>query len=162
MAYIFSFCLFCLYIRLDKRANSFQIFKNFWKSDWQRLKDVIILGWPISLTTWFEGMLFNAAIILMGLIGVFEAAAYQIALNVAALAFMLPYGMSMAGAVRIGLAEGARNKPATRRAASTRAAPPPLTRVRVRAGSRGKPAPGAVASVETGYGVRPDTRLTRG
>ncbi|MEP3889542.1 MAG: MATE family efflux transporter [Hellea sp.] len=119
LAYIFSFCLFLLYIRLDKRANSFQIFKNFWKSDWQRFREVIILGWPISLTTVFEGMLFNAAIIIMGLIGVLEAAAYQIALNVAALAFMLPWGMSMAGAVRIGLAEGASNKPATRRAAST-------------------------------------------
>ncbi|MDB2438507.1 MATE family efflux transporter [Hellea sp.] len=119
LAYIFGFCLFVLYIRLDKRANSFQIFKNFWRSDWQRLKEVITLGWPMSLTTTFEGMLFNAAIIVMGLIGVLEAAAYQIALNVAALAFMLPYGMSMAGAVRIGLAEGAGNKPATRRAAST-------------------------------------------
>ena len=119
LAYIFGFCLFVLYIRLDKRANSFQVFKNFWQPDWPRLKEVITLGWPISLTTLFEGMLFNAAIIIMGLIGVIEAAAYQIALNVAALAFMLPYGMSMAGAVRIGLAKGAKNKPAMRRAAST-------------------------------------------
>jgi len=119
LSYTFSFFLFVFYIRLDKRANSFQIFKNFWKSDWQRLKEVVMLGWPMSLTTVFEGMLFNAAIIVMGLIGVLEAAAYQIALNVAALAFMLPWGMSMAGAVRIGLAEGASDKPATRRAAST-------------------------------------------
>ena len=51
-------------------------------------------------------MLFNVAIIIMGLIGVMEAAAYQVALNIASLAFMLPYGMSMAGAVRIGLAAG--------------------------------------------------------
>lgn len=119
LSYIGSFLIFMLYIRLDNRANSFQIFKGFWRPDWQRLKEVITLGWPISLTTVFEGMLFNAAIIVMGLIGVFEAAAYQIALNVAALAFMLPYGMSMAGAVRIGLAKGAGNKGATRRAAST-------------------------------------------
>ncbi len=119
LAYIFSFFTFVLYIRVDRRANSFQIFRNFWKPDWARLKEVVMLGWPISLTTVFEGMLFNAAIIVMGLIGVLEAAAYQIALNVAALAFMLPWGMSMAGAVRIGLAEGAGNKPATRRAAST-------------------------------------------
>jgi len=119
LAYMFSFFAFVLYIRWDKRAHSFQIFKNFWRPDWPRFKEVILLGWPISLTTVFEGMLFNAAIIVMGLIGVLEAAAYQIALNVAALAFMLPWGMSMAGAVRIGLAEGAGNKPATRRAAST-------------------------------------------
>ena len=67
----------------------------------------------------FEGMLFNAVVFIVGVIGVMEQAAYQIALNVAALAFMLPWGMSMAGAVRIGLAKGADNKPATRRAAST-------------------------------------------
>jgi len=119
LSYIFGFFLFVLYIRLDARAHSFQIFKNFWTPDWPRFKEVIILGAPISVTTWFEGMLFNAAVLIMGVIGVMEQAAYQIALNVAALAFMLPWGMSMAGAVRIGLAKGAGNKPATRRAAST-------------------------------------------
>ena len=71
------------------------------------MKEVIILGWPISLTTIFEGMLFNACVLLMTVIGTMETAAYQIALNVAALAFMLPFGFSMAGAVRVGLAEGA-------------------------------------------------------
>ena len=117
LSYIFGFFLFVLYIRIDKRANSFQIFKNFWKTDWGRFKEVVALGWPISLTTLFEGMLFNAAVIIMGVIGVMEQAAYQIALNVAALAFMLPWGLSMAGAVRIGLAEGAGNKAAVRRCA---------------------------------------------
>ena len=117
LSYIFGFFLFAAYIRLDKRANSFQIFKNFLKSDWPRFKEVIALGWPISLTTFFEGMLFNAAVIIAGIIGVMEQAAYQIALNVAALAFMLPWGLSMAGAVRIGLAEGAKNQAAIRRCA---------------------------------------------
>ena len=117
LSYIFGFFLFAAYIRLDKRANSFQIFKNFWKSDWPRFKEVIALGWPISLTTFFEGMLFNSAVIIAGIIGVMEQAAYQIALNVAALAFMLPWGLSMAGAVRIGLAEGAQNHTAIRRCA---------------------------------------------
>ena len=118
LSYIFGFSLFIFYIRLDARANSFQIFKNFWKRDWARFKEVIALGWPISLTTLFEGMLFNAAVIIMGVIGVMEQAAYQIALNVVALAFMLPWGLSMAGAVRIGLAEGAENKLAVKRCAS--------------------------------------------
>ena len=117
LSYIFGFFLFIAYIRLDTRANSFQIFQNFWKSDWPRFKEVVALGWPISLTTFFEGMLFNACVIVMGVIGVMEQAAYQIALNVVALAFMLPWGLSMAGAVRIGLAEGAKDKAAIRRCA---------------------------------------------
>ena len=45
-----------------------------------------------------------------------------------------------------------------RRAAGTCAAPPPLTRMCMRAGSRGKLARGAAAHVDTGCGVRPDTR----
>ena len=117
LSYIFGFFLFIAYIRLNTRANSFQIFQNFWKSDWPRFKEVVALGWPISLTTFFEGMLFNACVIVMGVIGVMEQAAYQIALNVVALAFMLPWGLSMAGAVRIGLAEGAKDKAAIRRCA---------------------------------------------
>jgi len=117
LSYILGFFLFVLYIRLDARANSFQVFKNFWNSDWSRFKEVVSLGWPISITTLFEGMLFNAAVIIMGVIGVMQQAAYQIALNVAALAFMLPWGLSMAGAVRIGLAEGAENKAALTRCA---------------------------------------------
>ena len=117
LSYIFGFFLFIAYIRLDARANSFQIFQNFWKSDWPRFKEVVALGLPISLTTFFEGMLFNACVIVMGVIGVMEQAAYQIALNVVALAFMLPWGLSMAGAVRIGLAEGAKDKAAIRRCA---------------------------------------------
>ena len=117
LSYIFGFGLFMLYIRLDALANSFQVFQNFWKTDWVRFKEVVSLGWPISLTTLFEGMLFNAAVIIMGVIGVMEQAAYQIALNVVALAFMLPWGLSMAGAVRIGLAEGAENKNAVKRCA---------------------------------------------
>ena len=119
LSYIFGFFLFVLYIRFDSHAHSFQVFSNFWKPDWERFRDVVKLGFPISMTTMFEGMLFNAVVFIVGVIGVMEQAAYQIALNVAALAFMLPWGMSMAGAVRIGLAKGAGNKPATRRAAST-------------------------------------------
>ena len=114
---IIGFCLFVLYIGWDKRAHSFEIFKNFLQPDWERFGEVVRLGWPISITMMFEGMLFNAGLLVVGVIGVIEQAAYQIALNVASVAFMLPYGMSMAGAVRIGLARGARNAGAERRAA---------------------------------------------
>ena len=116
---IIGLFLFIAYIGWDKRAKQFELFKRFYKADWARFKEIIALGFPISITTIFEGMLFNAMVLVAGIIGVMEQAAYQIALNVAALAFMLPYGMSMAGAVRIGLARGARNKLAEKRAATT-------------------------------------------
>ena len=117
LAYFLSFLFFAIYARLDTEARRFEIFKGFFTPKWERLKEIIKLGWPISLSTVFEGMLFNACVLLMGVIGKIEIAAYQIAMNVAALAFMLPWGMSMAGSVRIGLAAGARNHPAVKRVA---------------------------------------------
>ena len=115
LSYFVSFLTFVVYVEWDTDARKFQIFKNFFKVHWDRFRDVVRLGWPISVTTIFEGMLFNACVLLMGLIGKMEVAAYQIALNVAALAFMLPFGMSMAGGVRVGLAAGAENPEGVRR-----------------------------------------------
>jgi MATE family multidrug resistance protein len=45
-------------------------------------------------------------------------AAYQVALNVAAIAFMMPFGISMAGSVRVGLMAGKGDRPGVRRAAA--------------------------------------------
>jgi len=116
IAYIAGFFLFVIYIQMDKKSAEFRVFHHFWRPHWNRLREVFKLGWPISLTTLFEGMLFNACVLIVGLIGVIEVAAYQIALNVSALAFMLPWGLSMAGAVRVGLAKGAGNPAAIKRA----------------------------------------------
>jgi len=109
ISYMLSFGLFVAYIKLDREARKFEVFTRLWKSDWPRFREVVSLGWPMSITTFFEGMLFNATVLLIGRIGTLEVAAYQVAINVIALAFMLPWGLSMAGAVRVGLAAGAGN-----------------------------------------------------
>lgn len=115
LSYFLCFLMFAAYASLDKDSKKFQLFGNFFRFHWGRFKEVFVLAWPISLTTIFEGTLFNVCIFLMGVIGVMEVAAYQVALNMAALAFMLPWGLSMAGSVRIGLAAGAQNHAATKR-----------------------------------------------
>lgn len=116
LSYILCFVMFAAYIQIDKQARTFALFENWWKPRWHRMQDVVRLGWPISITTIFEGMLFNACVVLMGLIGIMEVAAYQVALNVGSLAFMIPFGLAMAGAVRVGLARGAGNAAAVQRA----------------------------------------------
>jgi len=105
-AYVLGFFFFVIYIAWDRRAKSFDLFRRFFVPDWDRLKTVFKLGWPISVTVTFEGMLFNTCGLIVGVIGISELAGYQIALNVASIAFMMPYGLAMAGAVRIGLARG--------------------------------------------------------
>lgn len=117
ISHIAGFLALVAYIKTDKTSRRYELFKNMLSPDWARLREVINLGWPIGLTIAFEAMLFNAATLLMGRIGVNEVAAYQVAANVAALAFMLPLGLSMAGAVRVGLKAGANDVDGIRRAA---------------------------------------------
>ncbi len=115
---ICGFAALVVYIRRDARAKAFNLFREFLTPHWERLREVVRLGWPIAVTIAFEGMLFNACVFVMGKIGVNEVAAYQVALNVASIAFMGPLGFSMAGGVRVGLAAGACDWPRVRRAAA--------------------------------------------
>lgn len=115
---IAGFFAIVVFIRNDPRSRRFHLFKDFWTPHWPRFREVVRLGWPIGITTAFEGMLFNACVFVMGRIGVSEVAAYQVALNVASIAFMAPLGLSMAGSVRVGLAAGAGDRPRVRRAAA--------------------------------------------
>ncbi|MGB6231080.1 MAG: MATE family efflux transporter, partial [Litorimonas sp.] len=116
ISYALCFGMLGVYVSTDRLAAPFEIFRNLFAFDRERFAELTRLAWPISVTTLFEGMLFNAAALLMGAIGVRELAAYQVGLNVASMAFMLPFGFAMAGATRIGLAEGAGNAGARMRA----------------------------------------------
>jgi multidrug resistance protein, MATE family len=60
--------------------------------------------------------LFAAAALLMGRIGTAAVAAHQIALQVAAILYMVPFGIATAATVRVGQAVGRRDAPGTRRA----------------------------------------------
>lgn len=118
IAHASGFFLIVAYIRFDKKSARFALFRDALQPEWERLREIVRLGWPIGVTMAFEAMLFNACVFLMGRIGVDEVAAYQVALNVAAIAFMTPLGLSMAGAVRVGLAAGARDYARVRRASA--------------------------------------------
>jgi len=80
---------------------------------------VFRLGMPIGLTMIFEAMLFNCATLIMGTFGTTSVAAHQIAINVPSITFMVPLGIGMAATVRVGLAAGARDSEAVRRAGYT-------------------------------------------
>ena len=118
ISHMVGFASLVMYINAEKTARRFKLFENIFRPDWERLREVVNLGWPIGITIGFEAMLFNAAVFLMGRIGVNEVAAYQVALNVAAIAFMMPLGLSMAGGVRVGLKQGAKDLDCVKRAAA--------------------------------------------
>jgi MATE family multidrug resistance protein len=79
------------------------------KIDWPQAKELTWLGIPIGLQVFFEVAAFNCAVFMMGWLpeGKIAIAAHSIALNYAALAFMVPLGIMFAAVVRVGQARGA-------------------------------------------------------
>ena len=94
----------------DRRFRRYRIFGRFWRPDWQRFREVWRLGFPIAITLGLEITIFNAAVFLMGLIGAAEIAAHAVAIQIAALSFMVPLGLGQAVTVRVGLAYGRRDR----------------------------------------------------
>ncbi|WP_419162936.1 MATE family efflux transporter [Candidatus Palauibacter sp.] len=77
------------------------------------------LGTPIGFQQQLEFGAFGAIGFLMGLLGTSAMAGHQVALNLAALTFMVPLGIGAACAVQVGQAVGRNNMAGARRAAGT-------------------------------------------
>ncbi len=96
--------------------KKYRILGRFWRSDWPLFGKLFWVGTPISVAFMLEYGVFAAAALLMGWIGTAELAAHQIALQVASILFMVPYGISLAATVRVGHAVGRRDPESAQRA----------------------------------------------
>ena len=104
------------FIRFDPRLHRYRIFGRWWSPDWQRLLHIVRIGTPIALTISAEAGIFGAAAFLMGTIGATELAAHTVALQIAALAFQVPFGVGQAATIRVGYFYGARDVEGMKRA----------------------------------------------
>jgi multidrug resistance protein, MATE family len=104
---------------LDRQFRRFHLFGNWWRFDGQRIVAMIKLGWPIGLTMALEMGVFALAAYFMGWIGAPAVAAHAVALQLAALTFMVPLGLGQAATVRVGLALGRRDEAGIARAGWT-------------------------------------------
>jgi MATE family multidrug resistance protein len=77
------------------------------------------VGFPIAVTIALEYGAFAIVGLMMGTLGTTQMAAHQIALNLASLTFMVPLGVSGAGAVLVGQAIGRGDPGGMRRAAGS-------------------------------------------
>jgi MATE family multidrug resistance protein len=77
--------------------------------EWDRVRRLIALGVPAASQVTLEVGVFAAVSALAGTLDAVSLGSHQIAMNLAALAFMVPLGLSSAGAVRVGHAVGARD-----------------------------------------------------
>ncbi len=114
---VVSLIILALYAHLLPELRRFHLFQRFWRPDWHAMRQVFNLGLPIGLTGLAEGGLFQASALMMGWIGTVELAAHGIALEVAALTFMLHVGLSSAATIRIARFDGQGDRVALRRAA---------------------------------------------
>ena len=118
-SYGFSFLAMIAIVFVMPTLRKYRIFRRFSRPDWSKFAELFRLGMPIGLTMIFEASLFNTATLLMGTFGTASVAAHMIALNLASITFMVPLGVAMASTVRVGLAAGAGDRVAVRRAGSS-------------------------------------------
>ncbi|WP_051231496.1 MATE family efflux transporter [Kaistia adipata] len=104
---------------LDRQFRRYHVFGRFWRPDWARFRALWRLGLPMAVAIALEVTVFNAAVFLMGLISASAVAAHAIAIQIAGLCFMVPLGFSQAVTVRVGIAYGAGDVDAIRRAGWT-------------------------------------------
>jgi MATE family multidrug resistance protein len=111
--------LMVLYVQRHRRFRRYHILARMWPPDWSRLREITRIGFPIGLMLLAEVGLFSVAAFMMGYLGTNEVAGHAIALQCAALAFMVPLGLSQATTVRVGLAYGRRDPEGIRKAGWT-------------------------------------------
>ena len=96
--------------------------RSAWSSprvEWACFRRLLALGLPASGQVTLEVGVFAAATALAGRLPATSLAAHQIALNYAAMTFMVPLGVAAAGAVRVGHAVGRRDPAGASRAGWT-------------------------------------------
>ena len=108
---------FAWYLGRSKRFASLGLFAHFDPPRIAVLRELLRTGLPIGVTVLMEGGLFICTALLIGRLGGVQVAAHQIAINVASLCFMIPFGLAEATTVRVGHALGRGDRDGLRRAA---------------------------------------------
>ncbi len=83
---------------------------------WAAFSTMFAVGLPIGVQFLVEIGAFQAVLYLMGRMGTSEMAGHQVSMNLASFSFMVPLGLSMVAAVRVGTEIGRESPAAVRRA----------------------------------------------
>ncbi len=84
--------------------------------DFKVIASLLRVGVPMSVSVLLEVGMFSTVGVMIGGLGAIAVASHQIVLNVAAVSFMVPLGLSVAITVRVGNAVGRKDKAGVRRA----------------------------------------------
>lgn len=106
----------CAWASLARPYRKFHILGRFWRPDWEKFRAIFAIGFPIGITILMEAGMFAISAFAMGWISVEAVAGHQIALQWAAITFMVPLGLGQAATVRVGHAVGRQDPVGARRA----------------------------------------------
>lgn len=98
-------------------ARRFALMQRFWRPDWGGMWYIFRLGLPVGVTSVAETGMFASTNVMMGWLGVVPLAAHGIANQISAVAFMAHLGLSSAATIRIGNAQGRRDRQTMREVA---------------------------------------------
>lgn len=115
----FMFAGLALVVVFARKFRRYHLFGRWWRPDWPRFAALWRLGVPIGATLAFEITVFNAAVFIMGQFGTESIAAHSIAIQIAAVSFMVPMGLGQAATLRVGRAHGAQDRDGITRAGWT-------------------------------------------
>lgn len=88
--------------------SSFSIFSNIKDFSFEKCKEILKIGVPMGLSTFFESSMFAVVTILLSKFNITTIASYQSALNIVSFLYMIPISISMAQTVLVGYEVGAR------------------------------------------------------
>ncbi len=94
------------FVWLKERSKPTGLFEAPRGFHWPVIRELTVLGFPVAMQISAEYGVFALATALIARLDALSLAAHQIALNVASVTFMVPLGVSSAGAVRVGQAVG--------------------------------------------------------
>lgn len=86
--------------------KAFGLFDNMRLPEWHYFRELLSVGIPIGISSAMEVSMFAIVSLLMGTLSTQAVAGHQIAINVASVAFMIPFGLSTAITARVGQAKG--------------------------------------------------------
>lgn len=94
-------------VSTHRRLRRYYLFGRLWRPETTRFREILVIGLPIAGTILAEAGLFSSAAFLMGWLGEAELAGHTLALQIAALAFQVPFGIGQAATIRVGYHFGA-------------------------------------------------------
>ncbi|MDJ0944981.1 MAG: MATE family efflux transporter [Kiloniellales bacterium] len=95
------------FVLTDRRFRRYRVLGRIWRADWARYREIFRIGLPIAGTVLAEIGLFLGSSLLLGWLGEAQLAGHAVAIQCAAIAYMVPYGLGQAATVRVGLTAGA-------------------------------------------------------